>query len=510
MSTIDQQRGNRFSLTGLSSFLMAFLLLVAGVYGQEEDEPSISELQDQVKKLKFQLESLQDRTDFVEEDVEEQREKLSGVALLPESEWTPGWERAKNDMQPGREEQFNLLLGRSGPMDVYMGVDTVGRFQLLEQDDVFIGGSKADSLSGDFQKAHGDVRFLATFNDNREKKDPYLEVYFDWFISSRHHTDMFGDEGYMLLRRIPEGPTFISAILDQVDLKAGEYELPFGDQIYRRTNNAAAQQNRLIGNSVVDGRATEIGVTVMNDSPSSEPGRINWLLNVSSGDPSPSFESGNGLAVLPKVWTNPTENLRLSASGYHVDQSDNGPGFPVGGDSSNLLTGNRDTGGVYEGVLDGGPDSGQVLFEAGQDVTALQGDLTYRTDTIELYGNIGWYSDQDPNGSLPGSPDEEWMYTTVEGVYHLSNRIYLAGRYSAAFADELVTSGGGSSVSSDGRVDRFQLGGGYWLTEAILFKVELVHQQYSSFDSAERQVSGVDSWRDPDFTGAIAEFTFSF
>ncbi len=73
-----------------------------------------------------------------------------------------------------------------------------------------------------------------------------------------------------------------------------------------------------------------------------------------------------------------------------------------------------------------------------------------------------------------------------------------------------MTSGGGSSVSSSGQVDRFQLGGGYWLTESILFKTELVHQQYSSFDASGRQVSGVDAWRDPSFSGIISEFSFSF
>jgi hypothetical protein len=65
-------------------------------------------------------------------------------------------------------------------------------------------------------------------------------------------------------------------------------------------------------------------------------------------------------------------------------------------------------------------------------------------------------------------------------------------------------------VDSGGRVDRIQIGGGYWITDTILAKLEYVHQDYSGFDSSERQVSGIDSWRDPSFDGVIAEVSFSF
>lgn len=524
---------NRLKSSSVVGVLLVLFLTGSAipVWGQDKDE-QIEQLKNQIRKLqqkvreiekdqeqeveqiKKQQEEKQDRIEFLEKTVKKKAEQIKGQdrgGLLPEQpEWKPGWERAKSDMQPGRRELFNLRLGRVGDLDVYMGVDTVGRFQALNNSDAYSGGTEQGDLDPDFQQSLGDMNFLATFNDDRENKDPYLEVYFDWHISSRHHPDMFGDEGYMMLSRLPEGPDFLQGIMNHVDLKAGEYELPYGDQIYRRTSNATAQRNPLIGNSVVDARATELGVAVMNDSPSSKPGKINWMLNVTSGDPTPSHNSGAGLGILPKVWMNLTENLRVSVSGYDLDQGTNGPGFPVGGDSSNLLTGLRDTGGIYEAVLGGGNDSGQVLFQGGQEPTAVQGDVTYRTDSVELYGHLGYYKDNNINGSVAGHPEERWLYGTLEGVYRFTDRLYAAARYSTALAEEVQQGTTNNSVGSSGRVDRFQIGGGYWLTDTILFKVEGVHQTFNGFDSTERQVSGVDAWRDPSFSGVISEFSWSF
>ena len=515
-----KERLTRTLLTGVLSLLMVAVVLPAGLSGQDDQQQS-EESQKSLDKLQYRFGVLKDRVEYLEEELEEQKSSQDESDQMFNVDFTPGWERKDDDMQPGKLEQMNLRVGRAGPLDFYMGVDTVGRLQALEHDDAFSGGNRRPELDPDFQQSFGNINFLASFNDDRENKDPYLEVYFNWFISSRHHSEVFGDEGYLMVSRIPDGgPTFLNSVFDYIDLKAGEYELPFGDQIYRRTSNANTQRNALIGNSVVDGRATEVGVTVMNDSPSSEPGKLNWLLNVSSGDPSPSFEQGNGLAFLPKAWMNLTDELRASGSLYHVNQDGNGPGFPAGGDSSNLLTGLRDTGGVYEGVLGGGSDSGQVLFSGGQDATALQGDLTYETDQFELYGNLGYYQGDNTNGSITGQPEEQWLYTTLDGVYRFSDRIYAAARYSAAFADELESSSPTTTIngvpirttsqSSSGRVDRFQIGGGYWLTKTILFKLEYVHQTFDGFNAGARSVSGVNASRDPSFNGVISEVSFSF
>ena len=111
--------------------------------------------------------------------------------------------------------------------------------------------------------------------------------------------------------------------------------------------------------------------------------------------------------------------------------------------------------------------------------------------------------DGDTNGSGEGAPTDSWLYYALEGVWNLSDTLYTAARYSGAKVDEL----GSESVA--GRIDRIQIGLGYWLTDFVLAKAEVVHQQYSDFETGA-VVSGVDADRDPEFSGIITEVSFAF
>ncbi|MGH7944600.1 MAG: hypothetical protein ACREH8_08585 [Opitutaceae bacterium] len=86
----------------------------------------------------------------------------------------------------------------------------------------------------------------------------------------------------------------------------------------------------------------------------------------------------------------------------------------------------------------------------------------------------------------------------------LTPRLYGDARYNTAFAGKL------RGFSSNGRVDRVQLGGGYWLFKPVLFKLEYAWQKMTGFAAREGNVSGVEAWRGPSFQGVGAEFTFSY
>jgi hypothetical protein len=149
-----------------------------------------------------------------------------------------------------------------------------------------------------------------------------------------------------------------------------------------------------------------------------------------------------------------------------------------------------------------------VFPGGGQKVLAFQGDLTWSDGPLELYGNFGWATDEDVNGSVAGTPEDTWYYGAAEGVYNFTPKLYAAARYSAAFADKQAN--GANTVESDGWVDRIQVGGGYWATDTILVKAEYVYQKYHDFDQAGGQVSGVDAWLGPEFNGVISEVSFAF
>ena len=435
------------------------------------------------------------------------REPRSGLELLPGSEFTPGWERirAPGWMGPGHRATKGVPIARAGDMDLFMGLDTVGRLQYLTQRNVkdTVGSDSVlpGQLSPGFQTAFGNLSFLADF-------DKQLEVYFDVFIADRPHQDQLqGDEGYILLRGVPDAfgeARWAKTIFDTIDIKAGQFELDFGDAHYRRSLNAAVQRNPLIGNYVIDPRDTEIGVEVSSDE-----GRfpINWLVGVGSGSDTEDFQKNHGPSLHGKLWGYPLEHLRASSSIYWVDQAKT----PSGSSSrTNLFRANR-SGGPYAGILDNSSAPGEVFPVSGKRVFATQFDTTWEGDPVELYGHIGWVQDGDTNGNLSGSPRTSWLYYATEGSYHFTPRLYGALRYSGAAAQRLVSSASSSlDVGSDGLVHRLQLGGGYWLTKAVLLKAEYVYQLYSGFSSEGSQVSGVDVWRNPHFQGMITEASFAF
>ncbi len=451
---------------------LAAAMLAAPGFGQDND----------VEQLRAELELLQLRLEGVEQQQAEAPE--NGAAVFDTSAFKPGWERVRYDgwMEHGRLEEMSVLIGRGGPIDLYMGVQTAGRLQYLQQSDVVTaaGQSLPGALEPGFQTAWGSIDFLADLYDGA------LEVYFDLYLSSPTSADKLqGHEGYMIVRSIPgtEG-TLLGQLMDVIDVKAGQFEIDFGDYRYRRTDNARSQRNPLVGNHVMDPKTTEIGMEAFNayESP------VNWLVGFGSGDETGGFDPGRGISVHGKLWAN-LGDLRLAGSTYHVHHADDNA-------SSNHFRTSRG-GGVYQGIFTGNAP-GQVFVGTGTSVLAFQGDVTWISGDVELYGNVGWVRDRSSAGGR-----EEWYYYGVEGVYYIQPRLHAAARYSGAAAQRLAGS------SSSGHVHRVQVGGGYWIFSTVLAKVEYVYQAYDGFSAGET-VGGIQAWQDPSFNGVIAEISFGF
>jgi hypothetical protein len=391
---------------------------------------------------------------------------------------------------------------------MYMGLQTAGRAQWLEQSDVFIPGPvvpgqpptlvEAADLDPGFQTAWGDLSFMADIDDGK------MLVFFDLYISSRPHpSTMYGNEGYMLIREIPDNwgaSQFLNdKLFKYVNVKAGHFEIDYGDFHYRRSDNAWVQRNSLVGNTLIDPDVEEIGMEIY-----SKPNDVlDWLVGVSSGTTTENLNEGRGIAsVHGKLWRNWNDDFRTSVSGYYVDHSDNPPGGATGTKGS-LFSGRR-SGGPYGAVFGGGNGPGEIFVGADQLVTAFQGDVTWTPGPWEFYGNLGYVQDADPNGSLPGSPETSWTYGAAEAVYYFTPRVYAASRYSLATANEI------SGTSADGLAHRIQIGGGYWVTRNVLAKLEGVYQTFSDFDASEGLIGGVDASQDPSFYGVIFEVSFAF
>jgi hypothetical protein len=392
-----------------------------------------------------------------------------------------------------------------------MGLQTVGRFQTLDQHDVSvqsIAGASAGTyvaqrgLDPGFQTPFADVTFLGTIPNK-------MEIYFDEYIASRPHpSTTYGHEGYMIFEGLPApfdtGP--IAKLFEYVNVKVGAFDIDYGDDNYRRSNNARVQNNPLIGNPLVDPNVEEIGGEIY-----SVKGPIYGLFGVGGGSTTEHFDIGYQPSIHGKIWAYPVPEVRTAISAYHVHLGDSA-------DESYLYANGR-SGGTFAGVFGNPDDPGQILPQAGKDVTAVQGDLTWLHWPEEVYSNVGWVQDADigSNGTPatgsqallpPGAkPSERWLYAALEPVYHITPALYVAGRYSVALAQTV------NGVDSNGWVDRAEVGGGYWFTNNLLFKAEYVYEQFHGFDSTLDLINGyggVDGGRNPSFNGLVAEVSFSF
>jgi len=379
---------------------------------------------------------------------------------------------------------------------LYITLNTVGTAQALSQKNVFdTTGKEATKLSPGMQTAFGDLGFLGKFGKKQE-----IEMYFDLYLASRNHpSQTYGDQGYLIVRGIPENlgqPQLLKMIFDKVDFKAGAFLVDFGDQEQHRSNNAIVQKNPLVGNYVIDPNFVSVGVQLM-----SKPGRYGWLVAATNGTNTEDFQRGRGNALNAKIYAYPIKPLRTSLSFYTVNHAETPA---AGGSRATLFSGNR-SGERYGAVLGGGQAPGGVLPGAGKDLRAGQVDATWDgASPIKLYGHYGITRDKDTNGSAPGTPQESWRYYAGDVVYKFTPTVYAAVRYSAADAMKL------NDIKSSGKVDRIQFGGGLWLTKNLLAKVEYVTQKYHGFRTGDIVNNGIQAWRDPSFKGVVSEVSFAF
>ncbi|HET7565880.1 MAG TPA: hypothetical protein VFJ96_12850 [Gemmatimonadaceae bacterium] len=362
-------------------------------------------------------------------------------------------------------------------------LDAAQIFQSLSQRND--AGTLPDLTPG-FQAAVGNAHIYATIV-------PGLDMYAEFYLSSKHHAGFLMDrEGYLLVDSLPEFANIfgINRLFRVIDVKAGHFEVDYGNQHLTRSDNAEVQRNPLIGNYVVDPNTVEAGVEV-----TAHLRALRVLGGVGNGGTVEDFQPGHKLSMHGKVWVEPkSKQYNVAASFYRVNQSAN-PTSANGGSFTEMFSGNR-SGSRYSGVLGlTDPEAGQLKIGQGQNLEAWQLDGTTRGAGFTLSGLFGNANDMDINGSNPGTPDERWSYYGGEVKYDVLPIAYLVGRYSGAHT------GMYKGTSANARVDRLQFGLGWWLASPILVKTEYVTQRYRGFSQ--------DFVGDPRFHGLLLEASAS-
>ena len=304
------------------------------------------------------------------------------------------------------------------------------------------------------------------------------------YLSSRHHNEAWVKGGYLQVDNldfISEG--FLSGLMEYTRFRVGMDEFNYGDTHFRRSDNAGAIYNPFVENYIMDSFSTEpfVEVTVLNSGFVGVAGISNGRLNQT---PTPG---DNGVALFGKVGYDSQVNddlrLRLTGSAYHSTGE---------GTRDYLYNGDR-AGARYFKVLNTADAASDALprFNPGfPNLTAFQINPFVKYSGLEFFGVLEMAS--------CGETDGNFTQLGAELLYRFGNReqFYLGGRYN-------VVDGESGATGLDQKIDRINVGGGWFLTPNVLSKVEYVT---SSYDGAgfTNQFAGAQ------YSGVMFEAVVSF
>ena len=324
-----------------------------------------------------------------------------------------------------------------------------------------------------------------------------MRMHLRTYLSSRHHTEAYVKGGYFQVDNLDFlQEDFMASVMDVTRVRFGMDEINYGDTHFRRSDNAAVMYNPFVGNYLMDSFTTEpfAEVTVLNKGFIGVAGLTNGRLNQSplSGD--------NGVVVFGKLGYDSQVNdqlrARLTGSFYH-STADGTRDYLYGGDRAGARYYN-----VLEVIDDERPSDFLPRFNPGFPYqTAFQINPFIKFMGAEFFG-VFERSMGGGEVEVGGAMVSRGAFTQLgaELLYRFGARedFYLGGRFNS------VT---GSSTEGGPEVDikRFNVGGGWFLTNNVLAKVEYVNQTYDGDAYTNSlQFAGAE------FNGVVLEAAISF
>ncbi len=319
-----------------------------------------------------------------------------------------------------------------------------------------------------------------------------IQVNLTTYLSSRHHPEAWVKGGYVQIDRSPLDVPVLHTLMEYLTVKAGHFEINYGDAHFRRTDNGNAIYNPFVGNLIMDAFTTEIGGEVLFRHPSG----VLAMVAVTGGEiqgsvlrpdeRSPSFYGKVGVdrMVADDV------RFRLTGSAYTTSAS-----------LSNTLYGGDRAGSRYYFVMENTTSTAAAQFTSGRinpglrsEVTALVLNPFVKAGGLELFGNF----ERAEGKAANETENRVWTQLSAEGVYRFyqDESLFVGARYNTVSGE---LQGSGAEVG----VNRLQLGAGWWLTPQMVLKAEYVNQRYNDFPAADIRNNGR-------FSGLMVEGVISF
>ncbi|RPG35686.1 hypothetical protein [Flagellimonas sp.] len=311
------------------------------------------------------------------------------------------------------------------------------------------------------------------------------------YLSSRHHPEPYVKGGYFQVDNLDFiSPGFLEEAMKYLTIKVGHMENNYGDTHFRRSDNSQAMYNPFVGNLIMDAFTTEVGgeVYFRKNGFIGMFGLSNGKLNQAVSNPETT-----GASILAKLGYDGqvNEDLRLRITGSMYSTGKSGRVY--------LYSADR-TGSRYYLVMEDTEARASSNFRSGRYNPGFDNEITaFMINPFVKYKGLEFFGTFETSSGKTDAETDNRTATQLAGelIYRFGNNenFYLATRYNTVTSDDPS----GSEIT----IDRFQLGGGVFLTKNILAKIEYVNQQYDGYDTTS-------IFHEGEFKGVLLEAVISF
>lgn len=296
------------------------------------------------------------------------------------------------------------------------------------------------------------------------------------YMSARHHQEFWVKGGYIQIDKLPmfNNPQWFA---DKVRVKIGHFQVNYGDQQFRRSDNGFAMLNPFVGNYIMDAFATEIGGEVYlfpGNGLMLMAGMTNGLIK---GD---ITDYGAG-ARTPSIYAKAAfdkqlnDDFRFRVSGSMYMNSGTTRNTLYSGDRAGsrfyLVMDPYYTSATTKATTDTKFTSGRMSPNFTNEVTALQVNPFIKYKGLEFFGTL------EKSSGKSGAETDKRDVTQVAGelVYRFlpNEQLYIGGKYNVLK--------GQITGTDETQVDRIEIAAGWYPISNLLLKLEYMNQNYKDF-----------------------------
>jgi len=298
---------------------------------------------------------------------------------------------------------------------------------------------------------------------------PGIRVALTSYLSSRHHNESWVKDGYLLIDASPIAIKPLETLMEYVTIKAGHFEINYGDSHFRRTDNGNAMHNPFVGNLILDPFTTEIGGEVYVRAKG-----LMGMVGITGGEirgqvstpekRSPAFYGKVGV----DRQVTPTLRARLTGSLFSQTRSMN----------QTLYSGDR-AGSRYYMVIENTAATESAQKNSGMFDPAFRSAVhAYQINPFVKYGGLELFGviEQTKGAAATDTVKRDFTQYAADAVYRFlkNEKAYVGARYN-------VVNGEFAGLTNEASAERAALAGGWFITPIILLKGEWVNQKYTDF-----------------------------